>query len=197
MENQTFVCQFPDLFRALRERGIAAGDPDKSPVELVQARSPRSKPFKERTQLFFHDVDFTVMGRVNFDPVDDVRPAIYRIVSHCVVPLTFSPTPRFQALLEVHATSNGSWIVCGDTPTVVTQRLKARLPGTLKVMGLLDSLAERYRFSRLLALATAIATAVFARPLNSLRPPHPSSPASSPSTSRAEMSLVLPVSGSK
>jgi len=197
MENQTFVCQFPDLFRALRERGIAARDPDKGPVEIIQPRSPRSKPFKERTQLFFHDVDFTVMGWVNFDPVDDVRPAIHWIVSHRVVPLTFGLAPRFQAHLEVHAAGNGSWIVRGDTPAVVPQRLKARLPGSLKVRGLLDSLAERYRFSRLLALATAIATAVFARPLNSLRPPHPSSPASSPSTSRAEMSLVLPVSGSK
>src|SRR5271157_1185488 len=138
-----------------------------------------------------------VVSRVDLVPVNHLRPPVAGLVPHRIVPLSFVLATLFQALFDMHAAGDGTWIICGDVSTVGPKCPKPRSPGSPEIRSLLDGVAKRHGSALLLLLATTLATALFARSLDSISPPHPSPPAASPSTSSSEISLVAPVIESK
>ncbi len=136
---------------------------------------------------------------MNLNPVNDFFCAeIRRVETNRVIPLPLVLVNRFQRTLDVHAPLDASRILGVDViPIGFAQGLEAFLPSPLEIRGLLDGFLESQGCASRSALATALATATFARPLNSVNPPHPPSPASSLSGSSPEMSLVRPSAGSK
>src|SRR5271157_2388795 len=138
-----------------------------------------------------------VVSRVDLVPVNHLRPPVAGLVPHRIVPLSFVLATLFQAFFDIHAAGDGSRITCGDVSTVGPKCPKPRSPGSPEIRSLLDGAAKRHGSALLRALATTLATTELTRPLNSLRPPHPSPPVSSLSTSNLEISVVVPVVGSK
>ncbi len=135
---------------------------------------------------------------MDLDPVDNLLHQIRGLKPNSIIPLPLLWVFPLQRLLHVDAPPEISWLSGLDPVSVgFEQGLESRLPGPTDLGGLCDSLLESYVRSCLSAFATALATALFARSLDSISPPHPSPPASSLSTSSSEISLVAPVVESK
>ena len=188
----------PDLFQSeqgkltsvsVLERCLAARDPDKYLIHRAEPGGVLAQPFLKGFQFFSKNVDRERVGGVNLDPVDNFRTQVRRMESDRVIPLSLIGIPGAKASLHIHAARDPRAMLATDPlPIRFTRCLESGLQGPTKVGGLLDGLREGQSPLVRREFATAIATTVFACPLNSLRPPHPSSPASSPSTSSSDMS---------
>ncbi len=149
-------------------------------------------------QLLEDNLDLARVSGVDLDPVDDLIGKIGREVPDRVVPLSIARSTRLQTGFNVNASLDASCVLGGDPAAIdFADRAEALLPAALHVRCQLDGSLEGQGISWRSAFAAAVATASFARPLNSISPPHPPSPASSLPGSSSEMSLVRPVVGSK
>jgi len=135
---------------------------------------------------------------MDLDPVDHLVHQIRGLKPNSIIPLPLFWVFPLQRLLHVYAPPEIPWLRGLDpVPVGFDQGLESRLPGPTDLGGLCDGLLESHVRSCRSAFAAALATALFARSLDSISPPHPSPPAASPSTSSSEISLVAPVIESK
>ena len=135
---------------------------------------------------------------MDFDPIDNLFLTIGRLMPNTVIPDGIVGQLLFQSAVHIDAALETVRVLGINTLLVhVAQRLQASAPRIFEIGCIFNCFFERQSYSSPSALATALATAALARPLNSVSPPHPAFPASSVSGSKSEMSLVRPLTGSK
>ena len=99
--SQPEQAELPSL--SVRERGLAARDPDKCLVHRTELGRVLAQPLLKGFQFPSNDVDCARVGGVDLDPIDDLCTQVRRLISDCVVPLSLVAIPGFEATLHVDA----------------------------------------------------------------------------------------------
>ncbi len=99
--SQPEQAELPSL--SVRERGLAARDPDKCLVHRSEFGRALAQPCLKGFQFASNDVDSARVGGVNLDPIDDLRNQVRRLKSDRVIPLSLVAVPGLKAPLHVDA----------------------------------------------------------------------------------------------
>ena len=155
------------------------------------------KPIQKPAQLPQDDVNLAIIGCVQLHPIKALSLPVLVLVAYREIPSIGVGLDPQQSGVNIHTSGEGAG-VSGFYMTFVfrSERLQSPLPFAAQTRGGVDGLF-RGHFACSLEFATARATAVEARPLNSVNPPQPDSPSSSAVESRTEISRVVPPVRSK